>query len=152
MGRRRKNAFLFPSSSSSRSFLGKNFHPRALLSKAHLGWGVGQKMGKGRFGVGGQIPSKHWAVIFLKKQPVGKGKELVLWVGRRMRDLAKRFSALLLLQRFPVLHCPPGVGNADRATDEVGDGKYLEDFLSGNMQGMAGAEVVADAIVTAQHH
>lgn len=41
---------------------------------------------------------------------------------------------------------------ANGATHQVGDGKDLKNLLPADAKFMAGAEVVADAVVAAQHH
>ena len=61
-------------------------------------------------------------------------------------------SQFLNFQFLPILHRPAGVRDADGATHEVGHGKHLEDFGTGDANLVASAEVVADAVVAAEHH
>ena len=44
------------------------------------------------------------------------------------------------------------MGNAYRATHQIGNGKDLEQLLRGHPDFMAGAQMIADAVVAPEHH
>jgi hypothetical protein len=58
----------------------------------------------------------------------------------------------IILQLFPILCCPPGMGNNDGAPHNIGHCKNFIHFCSIDTQFMAFAQVIFDTIITPEHH
>jgi len=63
-----------------------------------------------------------------------------------------RTHILLILQFFPVFHCPAGVRNHNGSANQVRYRKNLENLIGCHAKFVAFSQMIFDAIVAAKHH